>query len=154
MIAVYLEDPSETTAPHQRAIHTAIATTPAASLFRIWSPIELQIIKAILHLLVDHARAEICETAGTTVTEAIHEVMAPIALAIRVVLIWAPGRTSWTVGIHITLGQRLCLIAWRIGLVALRNRGALFAISCLRNVSQDIGSHMMVKHTGGGFTPL
>jgi len=88
-------------------------------------------IKAILHLLVDHAGAEICETAGTTVTEAIHEVMAPIALAIRVVLIRAPGRTSGTVGIHATLGHRLCLIDWGIGLVTLRNRSALFTIPCL-----------------------
>jgi hypothetical protein len=131
MIAVYLEDPSNTTAPHQRAIQTAIPTTPAASLFRIWLPIEPQMIKAILHLLVNHARAEICEAAGTTVTEAIHEVMTPTTLPIRVILTRVPGRTSGTVGIHTTLGHRLCLIDWWIGWVALRNRGALFVVSCL-----------------------
>jgi hypothetical protein len=112
-------------------------------MFRIRSSIPLQMIKASLHLLIDHARTEICETAGTAITKTIHEVMAPFALAVCVVLMGAPGRTSRSAGIHTTLRHRLRLIDWWTGLVALRNRGTLFAITCLglwRTVSQNRGA--------------
>jgi hypothetical protein len=100
-------------------------------MLRIWPPILLQMINARFHLLIDHAGAEIRETAGTTIAEAIEEVMAPVTLAVRVVLVATPWRTPGNIGIHATLGHRLRLIEWWTSLVALRRRGNFFAKPCL-----------------------
>jgi len=122
----HLEDPSKATAPRQRTPEETIASKSSASLLRIRPPIQIKIIDAILHLLIDHAGAEICEAAGTTVTEAIHEPVAPVTLAIRVIL-----RAPRGIRIHSTLGHRLCLVLGRTGLVSLGGRSTLFHERCL-----------------------
>jgi hypothetical protein len=78
--------------------------------------VSLQVIKAGLHLLVDHAGAEIREAESATVAEAIEETMAPITLAVRVVLMTPCGN----VGIHARLRHGLPWVT--------RRRRAFFTI--------------------------
>jgi class 3 adenylate cyclase len=85
-------------------------------------------VKALLHHLIDHARAEIRQTAGTTIAEAIEKIVAPVTLAVRVVMMTTPGN----VGIHGTLSHRLRLLDRRASLVTLRRRG-FFAVSTLKS---------------------
>jgi hypothetical protein len=71
-------------------------------------------VEAILHLLIDHARAEIREAAGTTVPEAIEEFMAPFALAVRVIRL--ARRACRDIWVNAALGHRLGLVGRRSGL--------------------------------------
>jgi hypothetical protein len=127
----HLEDPSEATAPCQRAPENTIATKSAASALRIRPPIQIEVSDAILYLLIYQAGAEIRQAAGTTVTKAIQEPVAPVTLAIRVVL--RTGGTPRPLWIHSTLGHRLCLVWGWTRLVTLRGRSALFGERCLGN---------------------
>jgi hypothetical protein len=91
----------------------------------VGSPIALQMIKTLLDLLVDNARAEISETTGTAVTEAVQKGIAPFAFTVHVVCV-SLFRTPRDIRVHALLRRRL-LLAW----VALRRRAALFSIALL-----------------------
>lgn len=101
----------------QRTIKEAIPTESGPSALGMRPLVRLQVINAGLHLLIDHAGAEIREAACATVAEAIKEIMAPITLAVRVVLM-----TRRSVRVHARLGHRLPWVDRRAGLVALRRR--------------------------------
>jgi len=104
-----LEDPSETTGCSQSAVKETIATTSTASMLGVWLPAALQMIKTLLDLLIDNARAESRDATRAAVTEAVQKTVAPFAFAIRVICV------SRTIRVHGLLRCRLLLVALRRG---------------------------------------
>jgi hypothetical protein len=102
-------------------------------------------IKALLYLLIDNARAESRDAARAAVTEAIHKAVAPFAFAVRVICV----SLDRTVRVHGLLRCRLLL-------VALRRRGTLF-LWLWKKLNNYVWTNMMVdirRNPAAGKSPV